>query len=141
MGLFSKEECCFCNQNVGILSRKKIRDKKYICKDCEKNCSAFIDVSKFDSEYIKQHFEYMKKQDKLYKQEFEPLSKEEKLRTFYQFNGIVFADSIAMFEVITPKTEKKNYKELFRYDQIKDYDIYTVLNNTENGKNILKLVL
>lgn len=134
MGLFSKEECCFCNQNVGILSRKKIRDKKYICKECEKNCSAFIDVSKFDSEYIKQHFEYMKKQDKLYKQEFEPLSKEEKLRTFYQFNGIVFADSIAMFEVITPKTEKKNYKELFRYDQIKDYDIYTVLNNTENGK-------
>ena len=134
MGLFSKEECCFCNQKVGMLSRKKLRDKKYICKDCEKNCSAFIDVSKFDSEYIKQHFEYMKKQDKLYKQEFVPLSKEEKLRTFYQFNGIVFADSIAMFEVITPKTEKKNYKELFRYDQIKDYDIYTILNNQEGGK-------
>ena len=47
----------------------------------------------------------MKKQDILYKQAFEPLSKEEKLRTFYQFSGIVFADSIAMFEVITPKTE------------------------------------
>ena len=102
MGLFSKEECCFCNKKVGMLSRKKLRDKKYICRDCEKNCSAFIDISKFDSEYAKQHFEYMKKQDILYKQAFEPLSKEEKLRTFYQFSGIVFADSIAMFEVITP---------------------------------------
>lgn len=81
-----------------------------------------------------QHFEYMKKQDILYKQAFEPLSEEEKLRTFYQFSGIVFADSIAMFEVITPKTEKKNFKELFRYDQIKDYEIYSSLNNQEGGK-------
>ena len=114
MGIFSKEECYFCNKKVGVLTRKKLRDKKYICRDCEKNCSAFIDISKFDSEYAKQHFEYMKKQDILYKQAFEPLSEEEKLRTFYQFSGIVFADSIAMFEVITPKTEKKNFKELFR---------------------------
>ena len=134
MGLFSKEECCFCNQKVGILSRKKLRDQTYICKDCEKNCSAFIDVSKFDSEYIKQHIEYMKKQDELYKKEFETLPKEEKLLSKYQFNALTFADSIAMFEVINPKTEKKNYKELFRYDQIKDYDIYTVLNNQEGGK-------
>ena len=134
MGLFSKEECCFCNQKVGMLSRKKLRDKKYICKECEKNCSAFIDISKFDSKYAKQHFEYMKKQDKLYKREFESIPKEEKIFTEYQFNGLVFADSIAMFEVITSKTEKKNYKELFRYDQIKDYDIYTVLNNQEGGK-------
>ena len=134
MGLFSKEECCFCNQKVGMLSRKKLRDKKYICKDCEKNCSAFIDVSKFDSEYVKQHFEYMKKQDELYKKEFASIPREEKIYAEYQFNGLVFADSIAMFEVITSKTEKKNYKELFRYDQIKDYDIYTVLNNQEGGK-------
>lgn len=134
MGLFSKEECCFCNQKVGMLSRKKLRDKKYICKECEKNCSAFIDISKFDSEYAKQHFEYMKKQDELYKKEFAAIPKEEKIYAEYQFNGLVFADSIAMFEVITSKTEKKNYKELFRYDQIKDYDIYTVLNNQEGGK-------
>ena len=134
MGLFSKEECCFCNQKVGILSRKKLRDKKYICKECEKNCSAFLDPSKFDSEYIKQHFEYMKKQDLLYKKEFETLPKEEKVSAIYQFNGLVFADSIAMFEVITSKTDKKNYKELFRYDQIKNYDIYTVANSQEGGK-------
>ena len=133
MGLFSKEECEFCKQKVGMLSRKKLKNKKYICKECEKNCSAFIEISRFDSEYVKQHFEYMKKQDMLYKQAFETLPKEEKLVTKHQFNGIVFADSIAMFEIITPKSEKKNYKELFRYDQIKDYKIYENLNNQEGG--------
>ena len=43
-----------------------------------------------------------------------------------------------MFEVITPKTEKKNFKELFRYDQIKDYEIYSSLNNQEGGKKIFR---
>ena len=26
MGLFSKEECCFCGNKVGMLSRKKLTD-------------------------------------------------------------------------------------------------------------------
>lgn len=134
MGLFSKEECAFCKQKVLIFSRKKLKDKKYICKECEKNCSSFIEISRYDSEYAKKHFEYMKKQDLLYKQAFETLSKDEKITTMHQFNGIVFADSIAMLEIITPKSVKKNYKELFRYDQIKDYKIYEVLNKQEGGK-------
>ena len=134
MGLFSKEECEFCNQKVGILSRRKLKDKTFICKNCEKNCSSFINFSQFDSEFIKNHFEYMKKQDILYKKEFETLPKESKIVAEYQYNGLVFADSIAMFEVITSKTDKQNYKELFRYDQIKDYDIYTILNTQEGGK-------
>ena len=29
MGIFSKEECYFCNKKVGVLTRKKLRDKKY----------------------------------------------------------------------------------------------------------------
>lgn len=59
--LFSKQTCAFCGKEVGALSRKRLSDKNYICKECEKNCSAFLD----------------------------------------------------------PKASKKNYKELFRYDQIK----------------------
>ena len=134
MGLFSKEECCFCSQKVGMLSRKKMKDKKFICKNCEKNCSSFINFSKFDSEFIRNHFEYMRKQDILYKKEFATIPEDKKISAIYQFNGLVFADDIAMFEVITSKTEKQNYKELFRYDQIKDYDIYTVQNTQEGGK-------
>ena len=68
--LFSKQECSFCSNKVGALSRKKLHDGNYICKECEKNCSAFIDPARFDTEYIKYHMEYMKKQDVLYKKEF-----------------------------------------------------------------------
>ena len=136
MGLFSKEKCEFCGKEAGMLGRKKLSDKKFICKDCEKNCSAFLEPSRFDTEYLTQHMEYMKKQDELYKKEFEPLSKEQKDRFVHEgYYGIVFADEIAMFEVIDPKANKKNYKELFRYDHIKDYEVYKKENmSSEGGK-------
>ncbi len=129
--LFSKQKCAFCEKEVGALNRKKLHDGNYICKECEKNCSAFIDPSRFDLEFIKEHMEYMKKQDILYKKEFEPLDKKQKERYVREgFYGLEFADDIAMFEVIDPKANKKNYKELFRYDQIKDYETYAKPNNT-----------
>lgn len=135
--LFSKQTCAFCNNEVGALGRKKMHDGNYICKECEKNCSAFIDPSRFDTEYIRQHMEYMKKQDILYKKEFETLDKKQKDRIVREgYFGVVFADDIAMFEVIDPKASKRNYKELFRYDQIKDYEVYTKANMSaaEGGK-------
>lgn len=82
MGLFSKEECCFCGNKVGMLSRKKLADKNYICKDCEKNCSAFIEASRYDKAFLENHIEYMKKQDELYKKEFEPLDKSKKRKDY-----------------------------------------------------------
>ncbi|MBE5936085.1 MAG: hypothetical protein E7262_09885 [Lachnospiraceae bacterium] len=136
--LFSKQTCSFCDNQVGALSRKKLKDGNYICKECEKNCSAFIDPCMFDIEYMKQHMEYMKKQDVLYKKEFEVLDKKQKDRIVHEgYHGIVFADDIAMFEVVHPKASKKNYKELFRYDQIVDYDIYTV-NSTSTEEDAKK---
>jgi len=129
--MFSKQTCAFCGNEVGALSRKKLHDGNYICKECEKNCSAFIDPSRFDTEFIKQHMEYMKKQDILYKKEFETLDKKQRARFVHEgYYGLEFADEIAMFEVIDPKANKKNYKELFRYDQIKDYEVYAKPNNT-----------
>lgn len=129
--LFSKQTCAFCEKEVGALNRKKLHDGNYICKECEKNCSAFLDPSRFDTDFIKQHFEYMKKQDSLYKKEFETIDKEKRDRYVHEgYYGIEFADDIAMFEVIDPKASKKNYKELFRYDQIKDYELYSKLNTS-----------
>lgn len=129
--LFSKQTCAFCDKEVGALNRKKLHDGNYICKECEKNCSAFIDPARFDTEYIEQHMEYMKKQDILYKKEFETLDKKKRERYVHEgYYGLEFADDIAMFEVIDPKAQKRNYKELFRYDQIKDYEIYSKPNTT-----------
>ena len=134
--LFSKQACAFCSSEVGALNRKKLHDGNYICKECEKNCSAFIDPSRFDKEFIEQHMEYMKKQDVLYKNAFETLDKSKRERFVHEgYYGLEFADEIAMFEVIDPKANKRNYKELFRYDQIKDYEIYSKPNtSTEEGQ-------
>ena len=134
MGLFSKEKCELCEKEAGILGRKKLNDKKYICKDCEKNCSAYIEVSNFNTEFIKQHIEYMKNQNMLYKKEVEPLDKKIKERFVSAWNGIVFIDSIGMFEIVSPKYDKKNVKELFRYDQVQDFRYYTVDNTSQEGK-------
>jgi len=128
--LFSKQNCFFCGNQVGALSRKKLHDNNYICKDCENNCSAYIEVSNFNTDFIQQHMEYMKKQTILYEKEVEPLDKKEKERFVSAWNGIVFIDSIGMFEVISPKYNKKNVKELFRYDQVQDFDYYTVENSS-----------
>ena len=134
--LFSKQTCAFCGNQVGAMSRKKMQDKNFICKECQKNCSAFLEPSAFDTEYLKKHMEHMKKQDILYKKEFETLDKKKKERFVHEgYYGLQFADEIGMFEVVDPKANKKNYKELFRYDQIKDYEVYATPNmNTGEGQ-------
>ncbi len=134
MGLFSKEECVFCGEKAGMLGRKKMQDGDYICKDCEENCSIYFDPGRFTKEEVESHFEYMKKQDVLYKNEYETLSKDEVSRHVYKFEGIIFADNIAMFELVDPKTKKRKYKELFRYDQVADFERYGEENREDEGK-------
>ncbi len=129
--IFSKQPCQLCGKEVGTLSRVKLKDKQYICSDCRKNTSAFFNPVQYDLEGVKKHIEYMQKQDELYKKEFETLPKEKINRIVYLgYYGIVFADELAMFEIITPETKKRNYKELFRYDQIKDFKPYGKENTT-----------
>lgn len=134
MGLFSKHPCVYCNESVGFIKGKKLADGNYICKDCEKNCSSFIEVSRYSKPFLDAHKEYMEKQDLLYKREFEPLGKDGTFRYVRDFNGIVFADSIGMFEIVSSKAEKKNYKELFRYDQLQDFRYYTEPNNNSQSQ-------
>ncbi|MDO4961196.1 MAG: DUF4428 domain-containing protein [Eubacteriales bacterium] len=42
MGLFSKETCAVCGKQVGALSRTKMKSGDYICGDCPKKLTAFI---------------------------------------------------------------------------------------------------
>ena len=134
MSFFSKNACTFCGKEVGFIKGKKLNDGNHICSECEKNCSAYIDVSRYTKDFLTEHMEYMQKQDKLYKSEVEPLGKGGVNRIINAYNGIIFIDSIDMFEAITPKYSKKNQKELFRYDQIKDFAYYQVKNNSDRGK-------
>ena len=133
--LFSKETCALCDKEVGALSRVKLNDGTYICSDCRKDTSAFINIQKLSLDEVKKHIEYMKKQNEFYEENFATLSDKEVVRCVKMgYAGVVFADSLGMFEIINAETKKKNYKELFRYDQIKDFEVYAK-NNTTSGEN------
>ena len=136
MGLFSKEQCGFCDNKVGFFSRKRLVNKEgYICKECEKKCSSLINVGRFTKSDIEEHMKYMENQNKIYLEAFEPLTKDQKQRFMCVETGVEFADDIAMFKYNSPADKKKVYNELFRYDQIKSYEPYTVENsNSQGGK-------
>ena len=136
MGLFSKEECAFCSNKVGFLKRKKlVNNEGYICKSCEMKCSALINVGRFTKEQILEHIKYMERQNKIYEDAFEDVSKDKKQRFMCIETGVEFLDEIAMFRFVSPACNKRDNKELFRYDQIKSYEPYFVQNtNSQAGK-------
>ena len=136
MGLFSKEQCSFCENKVGFFSRKKlINNEGYICKECEKKCSSLINVSHFTKNELSEHIKYMEKENVLYEKAFLTLDKKSIDRNICISTGIEFADDIAMFRYVSPAADKKMYKELFRYDQIKKYEPYYKENvNSSDGK-------
>lgn len=134
MGLFSKVPCVICGKNVGFFSRKRLINKEgYICKECENKCSEHINVGHFTKAEIQEHISYMEKQDKLYKAVYEPLDKSQKSRFVSISTGLEFADELAMFKFISPKSSKKTYQELFRYDQISHYEPYFKDNTNSNS--------
>ena len=136
MGLFSKEECVCCGNKVGFFSRKRLVNKEgYICKECEKKCSPLVNVGRFTKKDIEEHIKYMENQNKLFEEKFEKIEKDKKQRFVCVETGVEFADEIAMFRYLSPQANKKVYKELFRYDQIKSYEPYMTSNtNSQNGK-------
>ena len=137
MGLFSnlfgKKECSFCGNQVGVLKRDALVNKEgYICKECSKKCSCSINLGRFTKSQLEEHMKYMEKQNELYEKAFVPVS--DKQRFMCVETGIEFADEIAMFTYHSPKANKKVYKELFRYDQIRDYEPYKIANTNSEGK-------
>ncbi len=136
MGLFSKEVCALCGDKVGALERKKLVNKEgFVCKECEKKTSALINVGRFTKEQLEEHIEYMKEQDKLYREAFLPIDKKQKESFMYVETGIEFANDIAMFKFHSPLCDKKrDYQELFRYDQINSYEPYFIENTDQDGK-------
>ncbi len=130
LDMFKSQECALCGGKASPLTRKKLRDGAYICQDCEKNASAFLDISKLTKEELDEHIEYMKKQDILYKKEFEKAEKREVFGVY----KIAFADSIGMFELSRDKTKNRPYKELFRYDAVEKYEPYYI-DHISSGPN------
>lgn len=131
--LFGKKECSFCGTPVGVLKRDALVNKEgFICKECSKKCSCLVKLGRFTKAGIEEHMKYMERQNELYEKAFMPV--ENKQRFMCVETGVEFADEIAMFTYHSPKANKKIYKELFRYDQIKEYEPYTINNTNQDGK-------
>ncbi len=139
--IFSKQTCGVCGKEVGALSRQKLKDGNYVCRDCMKNASAFFRVGYHDLDTTKKHLEYMEKANELYEKEFANLEKDQvDYCSHHGSHKIGFVDSIGMFAVLTPETKKRGKKELFRYDQIDSFGPYTDMNamNRSEGEKAIK---
>ena len=135
--LFSKQGCAFCGNEVGALSRTKMKDGEFICSECFKaKCSPFFSAVLYTKDEVQKHMNYMEKQMEFYDKVYSeiPEDKKEKIAKFITSETIVFCDELGMFEVINGKTKLSKTKELFRYDQIRDFKFEVKNNTVEGGK-------
>ena len=129
---FGKQVCAFCGQEVGMLKRDKIKNDEFICSDCKRTCSRFIQVYRMTKDELLGHMEYMKRQGKL----VESISA---LRGYRipsaSRQGIIFYDEVGMFRVYNSDKDDKYPMEMIRYDQVAKYEPYRIETEpTEPGK-------
>lgn len=118
-----------------MMHRTKIRGDEYVCNDCKRKCSKFVRLSELTKDRVSEHIEYMRRQEKLYQECFAN-AKRDTYPSAFRKQAISFADEVGMFEIMDRDTsQKKEYHELFRYDQVLSYEKYVdTEKNTEVGK-------
>jgi hypothetical protein len=129
---FGKQTCAFCGQEVGMLKRDKIKNDEFICSDCKRTCSRYVQVYRYTKDELLGHMEYTKRQGKL----VESISA---LRGYRipsaSRQGIIFYDEVGMFRVYNSDKDDKYPMEMIRYDQVAKYEPYRIETEpTEPGK-------
>lgn len=119
---FSKQPCAFCGNEVGMMKRDKIKDKEFICHDCRRTCSQYIQVYRHTKDELLGHMEYMKRQGKLYEQLEGKFSLVVPSATIKQ--SVEFYDDYGMFRIRDRDTDNRYAKEFIRYDQVAKYEPY-----------------
>lgn len=121
-GTFGKQPCAFCGNQVGMLKRTKIKDKSFICNDCSRGCSRYIQKYRYTKDELLGHMEYMKRQEALYQQLEGQFTLVVPSATTKQ--SIEFYDNHGMFRIRHRDGDDRYPKELFRYDQVASYEEY-----------------
>ena len=119
---FGKQVCAFCGAEVGMLKRSKIKNDEFICNDCARGCSRYIQKYRFTKEEILGHMEYMKRQGKLYEQLTGKYTRVVPSASYR--DAIEFYDDFGMLRIRHRDGDDHYPKELFRYDQIASYEPY-----------------
>lgn len=118
---FGKQICAFCGNEVGMMKRDKIRNDEFICHDCRRSCSRFIQVYRCTKDELLEHMEYMKRQAKLV-ESMEGL-KERRVPSAGR-QGILFYDEAGMFRIYDVDKDHRYAMEMIRYDQVAKYEPY-----------------
>lgn len=125
--IFGKKPCAFCGKEVGMMKRTKIKNKEYICSDCDDMCSLYIQKYRFTKDELSGHMEYMKRMDKLFT-DYVSETKSYLLPSAYSDMAIEFFDEAGFFRIRDRRYESRNGKvyptELFRYDTVASYEPY-----------------
>ena len=118
---FGKQTCAFCGKEVGMMSRDKIKNDEFICSDCKRNCSRYIQVYRMTKDELLGHMEYMKRQGKLV-ESMEGLKARRVPSAGRQ--GILFYDEAGMFRIYDADKDHRYAMEMIRYDQVAQYEPY-----------------
>ena len=118
---FGKQTCAFCGKEVGMMGRDKIKNDEFICSDCKRTCSRYIQVYRFTKDELLGHMEYMKRQGKLV-ESMEGL-KERRVPSAGR-QGIPFYDEAGMFRIYDVDKDHRYAMEMIRYDQVAKYEPY-----------------
>lgn len=118
---FGKQTCAFCGKEVGMLSRDKIKNDEFICSDCKRTCSRYIQVYRLTKDELLGHMEYMKRQGKLV-ESMEGLKARRVPSAGRQ--GILFYDEAGMFRIYDVDQDHRYAMEMIRYDQVAKYEPY-----------------
>lgn len=110
-----------------MMSRTKIKGDEYICSKCDDMCSFHISKYRFTKDELAGHMEYMKRSDRIYKEvALASGNRSQRYPSATSRQGIEFFDDIGMFRIIDgSKDNNERYpKEMFRYDQVANYEPY-----------------
>lgn len=133
MGLFSKENCIICGQEVGAMNRTKMYNGTYICSNCVAKTLLTngwnINTLKTSTpEQIKERMEFALKETEENKkrvQNFNPTLKE---------GGYIWFDDMNKWFVLPKGTfsSKIDNCHVFKYDELLDFEVL------EDGNTITK---
>ena len=120
MGLFSKEACCFCGKEVGVMSRSKLTSGEYVCTECKYLTNPFLRLDHMNREQVEAVMKEMEESE----QKFQSI---EFRKTAIQRNGKawIFYDSwttTGEFAVVTPETAKYKYHCVLDMDLVRPFD-------------------
>lgn len=122
MGVFdflTVRSCALCGRPSRPGDRTQLSDGAVICQTCVvEKCSPWVQIGRLRKADLDEHIRYMAAQDRLYDEQFRNAPDLETIGSSER--GVRFADSVGMFDLVSPETTRHTMREAFRLDRVAD---------------------